>query len=75
MMAEDVIVKLLDYGITAGIAVYLVMWITKKLNGSIDRLIEKIDKLGKKIDVLVEVLSVECRNCRGDGGIAERRRY
>ena len=49
-------INLLDwvstYGVGIAIAVYLVWWVTTKLNGKLDRLAQSTDKLSDKIDEL-----------------------
>lgn len=51
----------LNYGIPSGIAIYLVWWITKSINGKLDRLISSIDKLSDRIDKLIYVIEVRDR--------------
>jgi len=46
----------LQYGIAAGIAVYLVWWVTSRLERSLDDLNSTIKELGDKIDRLTVVV-------------------
>ena len=39
-------------GIGGGIAVYLVMWMTRNFNGKMNKMIEKIEELNEKIEKL-----------------------
>ena len=42
-----------NYGLALVISVYLVWWITSRLNGKIDRLANSLDKLNESINRLI----------------------
>ena len=52
--AEEVV----NLGVAAGIAVYLVYWVTSKLNSKLDRLAEAMERLADRIEEV----------CGGGGG-------
>jgi len=54
---EDITI-FLNYGLGAFIAVYLVYWVTKSLNGKLDKLKESLDSLKESIDRLRAVIEV-----------------
>lgn len=41
----DIISMIVNYGVAGFIAVYLVLFITKRLNGKLDKLIDRLDRL------------------------------
>lgn len=59
---NDLLNIITNLGVSAGIAVYLVYWITKKLNNHISELTKQLIILGNKIDSLnrrLEMTQVE----------------
>lgn len=52
----SVIQSIVNIGIASGIAVYLVFWITKSLNGKLNDLKNEISKLNTNIEKLIYIL-------------------
>ena len=49
-----------DIGVGATIAIYLVYWMTRKMNGKLDRLAESIEKLNHNIEKLYYIFKYKC---------------
>lgn len=55
----DIIQIISNIGIPGGIAVYLVWWITNKLNSKLDRLVNELSRLNSNLERMV------CSNEKG----------
>ena len=58
-METDIVTLIANYGVPAGICVYLVLWITRKLNNKLDKLTESINTLNNKFDTLIRIIDRE----------------
>jgi len=45
-----------NFGISAAIALYMVYWVTKNLNGKLDKLIDKLEKLLIRQEELLKMI-------------------
>jgi hypothetical protein len=50
-----------QYGIAVAIALYLVYWITSKLDKKLDALIESNNKLSTNIEKLITLVTQRCK--------------
>jgi hypothetical protein len=50
-----------NYGIAVAIALYLMYWITSKLDKKLDALIESYNKLNNNIEKLINLFMSKCR--------------
>ncbi len=58
-MAVDTIDLLLQYPPLVAITLYLVYWVTKKLNGRLEKLNNAIEELNKNFEMLIILLKKE----------------
>lgn len=56
-MYSSIFELIANYGLALVISVYLIWWVTSKLNGKIDRLVNSIDELNENIKHLIYKLS------------------
>ncbi len=60
-MSQDIVSLIANYGVAVAISVYLVYWITTKLNSKLDELTKQIEKLNMNIEKLNTLLSLSER--------------
>jgi len=49
------------YGVSIVISIYLVYWITNKLNSKLDKLVENINTLNTNIEKLINLVTARCK--------------
>jgi hypothetical protein len=61
MSVETILTWVQNYGIAVAIALYLMYWVTSKLDKKLDALIESCNKLNHNIEKLITLVTQRCR--------------
>jgi peptidoglycan hydrolase CwlO-like protein len=70
-MSIDIFSWVSQYGVAIGIAVYLVYWVTTKLNSKLDTLVNAVNELSKNVQSLntnIEKLLNHLSSSKRNGG-------